>query len=153
MKFYTDGSYNKKLYPKVYGWAFSVIEDKDEIDYRSGVDDQFIESYQIGGECQAVIEVLKYCQKNQIFEIDLYHDYIGVEKWANGGWATNKPVSRSFKVGYLVELQNLKDVAQALGAVVKINFHHVKGHSGVIGNELADKHASDAVKKHYKNLK
>lgn len=149
MKFYTDGSYNKKKYPEVYGWAFVVFEELDQIDYASGIGDEFIESYQIGGECQSVLEVLDYCKTHQIFDIDIFHDYIGISKWALGEWKTNKDVSKRYRLDFLIKQSELNDLAIASGSKLKINFHHVKGHSGISGNELADQYASEAVKAYY----
>lgn len=146
MRFYTDGSYNKKKYPDYYGWAFTALDESDnEIDHRSGADNKHLESYQIGGECRAALEVLQYCLENEIYEVDIYHDYAGVRHWAMLEWKTNKPVSRDYMLKFLELQSKLFDQAIAQGLKHYVTFHKVKGHSGILGNELADKYASAAV--------
>lgn len=151
MIFYTDGSYNRKKYPEVYGWAFVVVNDNTINTHEEGVGQDFIESHQIGGECQAIIEVLKYCQKHHIFDIEIYHDYIGVAHWALGSWKANKDVSKRYKLDYIIQKSALEDIARASGSKVKIAFKHIKGHSGNIFNDHADKYANLAIEKYYQS--
>lgn len=107
-------------------------------------------------ELQATIEGLK-AVRNTEAAIKLYTDSKYVQKgciewlsnWKNKDWKTanGKPVKN-------VDLwQELDSLMEAL----TVSFHWVKGHSGNLMNELADRLAVNAIgkerKKHYKQLK
>ena len=61
-------------------------------------------------------------------------DYEGIEKWASGEWKANKALTK-FYSGYIAAAKN----------VIKIEFEHVKAHTGIDGNEEADRLAKEAV--------
>lgn len=138
MIFYTDGSFTTNK-PDFYGWA-AIGYDEDEIITLSGVDNRFIESRQIGGECDAVIKVLDYCIENNISDIEIRYDYIGVEHWALGTWKRNKPVSQTYHKEFNEKIKLLQQLNQ-----FNFKFTKVKGHSNIYGNELADKAAKNAL--------
>jgi ribonuclease HI len=85
----------------------------------------------------AFAEVLKYFQGANLkpnTKIVFYIDYIGVKNWIEGTWTA--------KASYI---QNVRNIAlmrmDNIGCPIKIL--HVKGHTGVVGNEKADKLAGN----------
>ena len=66
--------------------------------------------------------------------LTIYYDYEGVAKWATHQWKTNKPVS----IQYVAYVDSVRDR-------IKVDFVHVKGHTGIPGNERADRLAKEAV--------
>ena len=150
LKVFTDGSYSKDK-SDVYGWAVAIYNNDKLIDILNGVGDQFIESWQIGGECEAVIQIMKYVINHQnefdnISILEINYDYLGVEKWAEGQWKAKKKVSQD----YVQQFTDLK--RQLLNRDIIVYFNKVKGHSGIEGNEAADEYAKKAVDEYYERL-
>ncbi|MFC2048675.1 RNase H family protein [Elusimicrobiota bacterium] len=83
------------------------------------------EHRQIAGEIYAVVEALKWCEKNGIAEAVVYYDYLGIEKWATGQWKT--------KHRFIEKYIDFIDKCEII-----IIWNKVKGHSGDKWNEYAD---------------
>ncbi|MGB7340997.1 MAG: RNase H family protein [Phototrophicaceae bacterium] len=120
---FVDGSYHAQK--KTVGYGAVILHDEQEQARLSGRVHQFTESHQIGGELEATMQVIRWCEDHDIAEIDIYYDYKGIEMWATRRWKTEKPIS-----------QNYKKFMQA--TAVKVHWHKVKSHTGVHWNEVAD---------------
>ena len=83
-------------------------------------------THQVAGELLAVEEALKWCQKNDVKEVSIFYDYLGIEKWATGAWKTNQPLTQSYA-----------KFVRASG--VRIRWHKVASHTGNLWNDRADK--------------
>ena len=65
----------------------------------------------------------------------MYHDYIGLQKWADGEWNAGNILSQWY-------VQVIKEARQS----INIEFIKVKAHTGVEYNERADDLAKQAIK-------
>ena len=119
---YVDGSYiNRKV-----GYGVVLIKKKKlEHEWYGDVTTEFRHSRQVGGELYAVQKVVEWCQKENISEITIYFDYLGVQKWATGEWRTN-----------LLLTSNYAEFIRNSG--IRIYWRKVKSHSGNHWNQRAD---------------
>lgn len=130
---YVDGSYNEKT--KVYGYGGILTYDNITVILKGSANDEDMASMRnVAGEIMGSQFAIEKAIEMGAPEIDMYYDYNGIEKWATGEWKRNKEGTKK----YYEFIQGVKDT-------IKINFHKVKGHSGIIGNEEADKLAKEAV--------
>jgi ribonuclease HI len=59
-------------------------------------DPEAIQSRQVGGEIRAVVETLKWCKNRGINEIEMFFDFLNIEKWATGAYKTNTPMTIAY---------------------------------------------------------
>ena len=135
---YVDGSFKSINGHDLVGSAYvvinqdgSTVERKVAKEYETGT-----HSWNITGELNAVYGAVAYALQNNISEIDIYHDLEGSANWANKTWKAKKPETQKY-ANYMQRVQNEKDLT--------INFIKVKGHSGNMFNEVADKLAGEAI--------
>ena len=138
IKVYTDGACSGN--PGIGGWGVVILENnKDEI-LLSGGNDNTTNNRM---ELQAAIEALKVLK--QTYEIDLTTDssYVknGITQWL-AKWKTNNWLTSNRKPVKNIDLwQELDELTQKHS----IRWHWIKGHSGHIGNESADKLANKGI--------
>jgi len=128
---YVDGSYKNGN----YGWAFVVYSGSEVIFSDSGVgtNSEVAAMHNVAGELAATMRAIKWAEQQDIDSVTIHHDYMGIAKWAIGEWKAKNKFTQayaSFVAPYLKWVQ----------------FNKVAGHSGVEGNELADKLAGEALK-------
>jgi ribonuclease HI len=134
---YVDGSYNIKNNKIGYGgvlidserrgskaWKFSNWEYDEE-------GTNFLKN--IYGELRATIMGLELVSSKGYEEVNLYYDYLGIEKYGNMEWSTDL----EFISLYTNRMRQLK-------SKIRINFIKVTSHTGNKYNELADKIAKEA---------
>jgi ribonuclease HI len=141
IEIYTDGSHQRaKNYLGIGAWC--CYKNK-EYSLSAKCDTDLLSSYGItdtvGVECSnptaefiAFAEVLKYFEHAKLSPnvAFLFHiDYIGIQRWMYGDWTAKEK-----------HIQKIRDVAAKIINKMKIPIEivHVKGHSGVMGNEKAD---------------
>lgn len=130
---FVDGSYNINTCMYGYG-GFLVYNNKKYILQGSGSDEEMTPMRNVAGEILGASKAVELAIDLGCKSLDVYYDYTGIKLWATGEWKRNKKGT----IAYYEYMQSIKDK-------IKINFVKVKGHSGIEGNEEADKLAKEAV--------
>lgn len=120
---FVDGSYHSQR--KTVGYGAIVLKDGKEVQRFSGRVPKYEESHQIAGELSATMRVIAWCRQENIAQVDIFYDYLGIEKWATGAYKTEKPMSQEY-AKFMRE------------AGIKVHWHKVASHTGVYWNEIAD---------------
>lgn len=120
---YVDGSYMKGR----IGYGAVVIENNAVVVELYGriEDPEALSARQVGGEIQAVLEVLDWCNRNGIDEIAILYDFENIEKWATGKYRTNTPMTQHYR-------------QCILECGLHIVWNKVDSHTGVYWNDYAD---------------
>lgn len=87
----------------------------------------------ISGEITAAMHAAQWIDYN-VGKGIIYHDYTGVADWVTGKWQTSKKYTKMYV-----------DFMKPFYTLGIIDFKWVKGHTNVVGNEIADKLARQAV--------
>lgn len=132
---YVDGSFNPAT--GVYGGGGIIFDQNGQISTftTDGRLPNKVESRNVAGEIEAVL----YClwmvfDQLRMDEITIYHDYEGIQKWADGEWATNKDLTRHYT----------ETINKLRGSGKIIRFEKVKAHSKDYWNDEADRLAKEA---------
>lgn len=130
---FVDGSFNKVTH--TYGYGGFLVTDNEKYVLQGADDDAEMATMRnVAGEIKGAEAAIKKAIELGIKELVIYYDYMGIEMWATGVWKRNKAGTIAYHE-YIMSVKNK----------IKLTFVKVKGHSGVEGNEEADKLAKQAV--------
>ena len=130
---YVDGSYD----PKTKAYACGVVLFYNGQEHRLSkkyTDPEMAEMRNVAGEIMGATEAISFCLAKRIPALQIYHDYEGVARWADGSWRANKAGTKAYS-----------EACRAAGQQLSLRFHKVKGHSGDKYNDLADLLAKTAL--------
>ena len=126
---YVDGSYINGR----YSWGMAIFRYGELIATYNGLgkSPDAGELHNVAGEIEGAMEAAKWAAANGE-KVVICHDYIGLSEWAMGRWKTNRELTKYY--------------AQFMQPYLKyVSFKKVAGHTGVEGNELADKLAKQVL--------
>lgn len=130
---FVDGSFNKATH--TYGYGGFLVTDNEKYVLRGADNDAEMATMRnVAGEIKGAEAAVKKAIELGIKELVIYYDYMGIEMWATGAWKRNKAGTIAYH-----------DYIMSVKEQIKLTFVKVKGHSGVEGNEEADKLAKQAV--------
>lgn len=139
---YVDGSRrcDNKNNCTAYSYGCCVVKNGNIIaEFSKRFDDKYNHMFQIMGELRGALKALEYAKENQIKEIFLIYDYVGVEKFATGAWESKEEVIKQYH-------KTMQDYMET----ININFVKVKSHvkeKDIIHtfNDRADELANDVL--------
>ncbi len=128
---FTDGSFNSETGTYGYG-GFLMYGEEEYILQGSGNDPVAAKSRNVSGEVLGAMAAVKKARELGIDKLTVFYDYEGIAKWALGQWKTNIDLTKEY-------------AAYMKTCGIDLEFIHVKAHTGIPGNERADKLAKEAV--------
>ena len=129
---FVDGSYMKGR----YSWGFAAYEEGELVFTANGAgtSKDAAKLHNVAGEMDAAGEAVRWAEAQGLEDtgVTICHDYEGIAAWPLGHWQAKLPQTQE----YAAFMQ------PRLGWV---RFQKVAGHTGVEGNELADRLAKEAL--------
>ena len=149
---YTDGSFKEVKGVGAYYASAAIIAAEGTSDWSSIVkvsnDKDLISMRNVAGELMAVMAVCEHCMNvlhlKQGDTLRINYDYVGIENWCKKPgekdfWRAKNPITSAYR-DYILTVVKPK---------FKLEFNHVTGHSGNVGNEIVDKLAREAIDKRF----
>lgn len=133
---FIDGSYNSSTHTYGYGGFLVDSIGLKHVLQGSGKDHDRAKMRNVAGELMGAEAAIKFATKLGLKCLTLFYDYDGISKWVSGEWRCKNKYTKEYRDTVIKLL---------LKTGMCITFTHVKGHSGIPGNEEADRLAKQAV--------
>ncbi len=130
---YVDGSFSKEIKRYSYGCILMTKEETVELS-GAGDDPDYLSMNNVAGEILGSTRAVEWAMEHGYSSIQVYHDYEGIAKWANGEWKANKTGTQEYR-----------DFIRESREKIQIGFTKVAAHTGVELNERADQLAKEAL--------
>ncbi len=129
---YVDGSFNEET--QTFGYGVVMFYKGEELHMKdASKDPDLVDMRNVAGEIKGAMKAMEFAVDNNISNITIYHDYLGISNWAGGEWKANKKGTKAYKKFY-----------DQCKKKVNIIFEKVDAHTGDKYNELADSLAKEA---------
>jgi ribonuclease HI len=133
---YVDGSYLDQTKEFSYGLVVTLNGIIHHLDMGSCKSNGENNVRQVAGELMGAIKAVEFAKKNNISDIAIFHDYVGVAYHATGFWERKEPSS----VEYYQKINKLMKENY-----INVSFVKVDSHTGDKFNEIADELAKYSV--------
>ena len=132
---FVDGSFNPNN--NITGFGGFLIDNNGQkhVLQGSSVDPEMISMRNVAGEVLGAMEAAQIAKQLKMTSLTIFYDYNGIESWVTGAWKCNNAKTEEYRTF----------MQRAIGNGIHIDFQHVKGHTGIPGNEEADRLAKIAV--------
>jgi Predicted double-stranded RNA/RNA-DNA hybrid binding protein len=131
---YIDGSFNPDR--KIAAYGLVIVKNSKVFlkDFSAYPYSDIVESHNVGAELMGAKRAVELALANNIKELVVYYDYIGIEKFANNIWKAKTPQTKEYQLFMRMYMR-----------LVEIHFVKIKAHSGNKFNDIADKLAKSAT--------
>lgn len=130
---YVDGSYSVSTGEYAFGAVF-FIDGKMYTFSHKYPNDELAKMRNVAGELAGASFAMKYAYKLGLDSLEIFYDYAGIECWATGKWKVNLAGTRDYVLLY-----------RKLSPQLRVKFSKVKGHSGDLYNDFADRLAKNEL--------
>ncbi len=130
---YIDGSYDKETENYSFGGCL-FIDGKIYTFKKKYFKDEYSSFRNVAGEIKGAGFIINYAINHGIKKLNIYYDYLGIEKWYKGEWKANTAIALEY-VKFAEEAKKKIDVS----------FFKIKSHTNNKYNDLADKLAKEAL--------
>lgn len=129
---FVDGSFNPETFE--YGYGGFLVSHGEKYTLQGSDFGELSSMRNVAGEIEGAMAAILKAQELGLAQLTIFFDYQGIAAWADGAWSANKEGTKRYK-NFVKEARK----------TMEISFIKVAAHSGIEGNEEADRLAKEAV--------